>query len=116
MRRSWSREVCGQAATGDPPRVLGMDTAEYERRRVFCESMKKMSRPEFVEIARILRRNGVTMSENRSGLFFDMAKLPGSVFEELLRFREFVAQGAVELEKRETLMRDLVEDLKVAST
>jgi hypothetical protein len=29
-----------------------------------------------------------------------------------LRFREFVAQGAAELEKRETLMRDLEEDLK----
>ncbi len=82
-----------------------MEAAEYERRRGFCEAMKKMSRPEHIEIARILRRNGVTMSENRSGLFFDMAKLPGPVFEELLRFQEFVAQGAVELEKRETLMQ-----------
>ena len=81
--------------------------AEYERRRVFCESMKKMSRPEFIEIARILRRNGVPISENRSGLFFDMAKLPAPVFEELLRFREFVAQGAVELAKRETMMKEM---------
>jgi hypothetical protein len=89
-----------------------MDATEYERRRIFCESMKKMSRPEHIEIARILRRNGVAISENRSGLFFDMAKLPAAVFDELLRFREFVAQGAAELEKRETLMRDLEEDLK----
>jgi hypothetical protein len=89
-----------------------MDAAEYERRRVFCESMKKMSRSEYIEIARILRRNGVSISENRSGLFFDMAKLSAPVFEELLRFREFVVQGAAELEKRETLMRGLEEDLK----
>ncbi len=95
---------------------MELTAAEYERRRTFCESMKKMSRPEFIEIARILRRNGMPMSENRSGLFFDMAKLPAPVFEELLRFREFVAQGAVELEKRETLMRDLVEDLKVTGS
>ena len=83
--------------------------AEYERRRVFCESIKKMSRPEHIEIARILKRNQVPMSENRSGLFFDMAKLPGSVFEEILRFREFVNVSSAELAKRDELLRDLKE-------
>jgi hypothetical protein len=88
---------------------MELTAAEYERRRTFCESMKKMTRPEFIEIARILRRNGVSISENRNGLFFDMAKLPASVFEELLLFRDFVTQGAAELAKRDDILRDLKE-------
>jgi len=77
-----------------------MDSTEYERRRTFIESIKTMSRPEHIEIARILRKNGVTMSENRSGMFFDMTKLSQTVFDELLRFRDFVIQNNQELDKR----------------
>jgi hypothetical protein len=78
-----------------------MDPVEYERRRTFIEAIKTMSRPEHMEIARILRKYGVTMSENRSGMFFDMGKLSAQVFEELLRFREFVVQNNEELDKRD---------------
>lgn len=81
-----------------------MDTEEYERRKLFCESMKSMSRSEFIEIARILRKNNVTVSENRSGIFFDMCKIPLEVFEELLVFRDFVKQNNTELEKRDVAL------------
>lgn len=83
--------------------------ADYEERRVFCESMKKFTRPEYIEIARILHRNGVAMSENRSGLYIDMAKVPAAVFQELKQFREFVAQSTSELAKRDDILRDLKE-------
>ena len=60
-----------------------------------------MSRSEFIEIARILRKNNIAISENRSGIFFDMCKIPTEVFEELLVFRDFVKQNNTELEKRD---------------
>jgi hypothetical protein len=78
-----------------------MESAEYDRRRTFIETIKTMSRPEHIEIARILRKRGIAMSENRSGLFFDMTKLPQEVFEELLQFHEFVLQNNQELDKRD---------------
>lgn len=84
-----------------------LSPAEYDRRRRFCEALKGMSKPEFIEIARILRRNGVTVSENRSGMFFDMSRLDPAVFEELLQFREFVSQNTTELKKRDTLIDSL---------
>jgi hypothetical protein len=87
-----------------------METAtDYEERRAFCDSMKKFTRPEYIEIARILHRNGVAMSENRSGLYVDMSKVPNAVFKELQQFREFVAQSTSELAKRDDLLRDLKE-------
>lgn len=77
-----------------------MDSTEYERRKAFCEEIKTLSRSEFIEIARILRKNNVTVSENRSGIFFDMCKISEKVFKELLLFRDFVKQNNAELEKR----------------
>ena len=79
-----------------------MEPAEYERRRAFCEELKDMGKSEQVEIARILRKYNVQVSENRSGIFFDMVKLEPEVFEALLVFREFVQQNNRELEKRDT--------------
>ena len=77
-----------------------MDPVEYERRKAFSEEVKGMGKSEHVEIARILRKHSVQMSENRSGFFFDMVKLPVEVFEALLAFRDFVQQNSEELDKR----------------
>lgn len=87
-----------------------MDPVEYERRRQFMESMKHMGRSEFIEIARILRRAGISMSENRSGLFFDLAKIPQEVFDEFLKFHDFVEQNNLELGKRDEIMTELKAD------
>ena len=78
-----------------------MDPVEYERRKVFCEEIKTMGRSEALEIARILRKYNIAVSENRSGIFFDMVKLPQEVFEALLTFRDFVQKNNMELEKRQ---------------
>lgn len=96
----------------EPPTDLrGMSAAgdgdDYEKRRAFVEAIKTMGRPEFIEIARILRRGGVPISENRSGMFFDMSKVPDDVFAQLLEFHEFVVQNSKELEKRQTVMKTL---------
>lgn len=84
-----------------------LDPEEYERRRIFCDSIKDLSKAEHIEIARILRRNGVVISENRSGMFFDMAKLSDDVFEELLQFRSFVNTNTEALKERENLLDGL---------
>ena len=84
-----------------------ISASEYERRRQFCDALKSMSKPEFIEIARILRRHRVTMSENRSGLFFDMSKISDEVFADLLQFREFVNQNSTELRKRDGILDSL---------
>ncbi len=73
---------------------------EYDRRRSFIETIKGMTRSEHIEVARILRKHGVTISENRSGMFFDMAKLTQETFDALLQFHAFVLQNNQELDKR----------------
>ncbi len=84
-----------------------ISATEYDRRRQFCEALKSMTKPEYIEIARILRRHGVSMSENRSGLFFDMSKISDDVFTDLLQFRDFVNQNSTELRKRDAILDSL---------
>lgn len=80
---------------------------QYEERRLFVETMKTMGKSEFVEIARILRKHNVPISENRSGVYFDMAKVPETVFRELLQFRVFVHTTNAELEKRDAELKEM---------
>jgi hypothetical protein len=70
-----------------------MSPEEYAERSAFADEMKRMSKSEFIEIARILHQHNIAVSENRSGLFFDMREIPREVFEALLKFRQFVAQN-----------------------
>jgi hypothetical protein len=89
-----------------------MEAAEYDCRRAFVDTIKTMSKPEHIEIARILQKQRVPISENRSGMFFDMAKLPAHVFEELLHFHKFVLQNNSELEKRDAGLRAVVQNVE----
>jgi hypothetical protein len=77
---------------------------EYERRSAFCATLKTMEKTEFVEIARILKKHSVPVSENRSGLFFDLATISQEIFDEILQFREFVSKNTKELEKRDKFL------------
>ena len=74
---------------------------EYKRRQEFAESMKSMGRSEYIELARILRKHQVPISENHEGILINLAKLPQSVFDDMVKFREFVTQNNMELHKRD---------------
>jgi hypothetical protein len=83
---------------------IELDAHEYARREAYCNDIKSMHRSEYIEIARILQKHNIDTSENRSGVFFDAAKLPQDVFEELLQLHEFVRKNTKELEKRDTFV------------
>ena len=81
--------------------MASLDPTEYARRSEFNEYMKTMDKNSFVEVARILRKHNVAFSENRSGIFFDLATIPQETFEDLVQFRKFIETNAKELEKRD---------------
>jgi hypothetical protein len=84
-----------------------MDPKEYERRRVFLDSLKKLHTSEYVDIVRILKQENVVYSENTNGIFFDVAQLPQKTFEVLEKYMNFVHTNREELSIREKLMNDL---------
>jgi hypothetical protein len=76
-----------------------LTSEEYERRRNYNEYMKTMDKNSFIEVARILKKHSITVSENRSGLFFDLVTLPQAVFDDLVSFRSFVENNIKQLDR-----------------
>lgn len=86
---------------------MQVDQVEYQRRHDFNEYMKTMDKNAYIEVARILKKHEVAVSENRSGMFFDLAKIPQAAFDDLVKFKEFVEKNAKELEKPRALNKTL---------
>ena len=84
-----------------------MDTKEYERRRLFLDSLKKLHTSEYIDIVKILKIEKVDYSENSNGIFFDVAKLSQNTFDVLEKYMEFVHTNRKELAERETLINKL---------
>jgi hypothetical protein len=84
-----------------------MNTVEYERRKMFLESLKKLHTSEYIDIVRILKQEKVEYSENTNGIFFDVAKLPQETFDTLDKFMIFVNMNRKSLAEREQQINDL---------
>jgi hypothetical protein len=84
-----------------------MDTKEYERRRLFLDSLKKLHTSEYIDIVKILKIEKVDYSENSNGIFFDVAKLTQNTFDVLEKYMEFVHTNRKELAERETIINKL---------
>lgn len=90
-----------------------LPTEEYERRRVFLESLKTLTKAEHVEIARILVKHKVLFSENSNGIFFNVGMLEQSVFDALLQFMDFTQFNRRDLAIREQMLSSLATEMKL---
>jgi hypothetical protein len=80
---------------------------EYARRRVFLDNMKGLTKPEYIEIVRILQKHSVAFSENQNGIFVNIASLTQTVFEDLEKFLEFTSTNRQNLSDRDCLLSTL---------
>jgi hypothetical protein len=60
-----------------------LNKEEYEQRKNFLEELKRLTRDQYEEIFRIIKRNDVYYSENSNGIFFDVSQLSTDVFKQL---------------------------------
>ena len=65
-----------------------MNPNEYEQRKLFLEDLKTLTKDEYEEIFRIIKRNQVEFSENSNGVFFDLVGVSSEVFDLLKNFME----------------------------
>jgi hypothetical protein len=80
---------------------------EFERRKKIFDSLKRMNRPEQEELYRILRRQGEELSENRSGIFFDVMHLRDDTVAKIEEWITFCSQNRTSFEDREKQMTEL---------
>lgn len=97
-------ETGGSAA--NPQNKLEPD--EYQRRKQFLENLRSLTKPEHIEIVRILKKHEIVFSENQNGIFFNVASLPQTVFNDLEKFLHFTQVNRQTLSDRDSFLSTLI--------
>jgi len=84
-----------------------LTTEEYNRRKQFLEEILSLTNAELIEIVRILRAHKFVYSENTNGVFFNIAAVSQSLFEELNKFIQFTKTNRTSIEDRKSLFSTL---------
>jgi len=85
----------------------GISPEEYERRKVFLENLKSLTKTEYIEIIRILQKHSAEFSENLNGVFFNCCNLAQPVFDDLELFIQFTQTNRKNLADREIYLSSL---------
>jgi hypothetical protein len=91
-----------------PGELVKLSIDEYERRKIFLNSMKGLTKSEYVEIVRILQKYEVVYSENHNGIFLNLTALAQEIFDDLERFLLFTQQNRQNLSDRDSFLSTLL--------
>jgi len=81
--------------------------SEYDERKSFLDDLKLLTKDEYGEMYRILKRKQVELSENSNGIFFDMLSLTTETFSEIKVFMELCRSQRKDESARVKEMDDL---------
>jgi hypothetical protein len=87
--------------------------SEYDERKSFLEDLKLLTKDEYEEIYRILKRNQVELSENSNGIFFDMLTLTSETFNEIKVFMDLCKNQRKDESMRVKEMDELRDENKI---
>lgn len=87
--------------------------SEYDERKTFLDDLKLLTKDEYEEIYRILKRNQVELSENSNGIFFDMLTLTSEIFNEIKVFMELCKNQRKDESMRVKEMDNLRDENKI---
>jgi len=93
--------------TPDVSKPILLEPKEYERRRDFLNSLKGLTKSEFIEIVKLLKKYNVAVSENANGVFFNVALVDQVTFDALELFLRFAQTNRRDLASRETYLSTL---------
>lgn len=93
-----------------------LSSEEYERRKLFLDGLKLLTKAEHIEIVRILQKYEAEYSENTNGIFFNVCTLSQSVFDALELFLSFTQKNRQNLEDREMYLSTLSTGLVIKMT
>ena len=73
---------------------------EYEQRKQILEDFKTLVKEEYEEVFRIIKRNGVTFTENNNGVHFDLCGVNQPTILQLISFLELCHTQRINEEAR----------------
>ena len=79
---------------------MAQPVVSYDRRKKLAEDLKNLTKDQYEEIYRIIKRAGISYSENSNGVFFDLNIVDDAVAESLIHFMELVGMQQAEEKRR----------------
>jgi hypothetical protein len=73
---------------------------EYEYRKQILDDLKMLVKEEYEEVFRIIKRNGVSFTENSNGVHFDLCLLDEDTLQQIKMFLELCRTQRVNEEER----------------
>jgi hypothetical protein len=90
------------------PGELKLTNEEYIRRKTFLDSLKGLTKAEYVEIVRLLQKYQAPFSENHNGIFLNLTTMTQDVFDALEKFLVFTQSNRQKLSDRDGLLSTLL--------
>ncbi len=84
--------------------------ADFEKKKILFEEIKKLSRIEMEELYKIIRKQKEEISENSNGMFFDLLTVKEETLDKIKEWISFCNQNRESFEKREKEMRSLQQE------
>ncbi len=81
--------------------AAALTAGEYELRKNLLNDLGRISSIEQKEVFRIIKDSGIEYSENHNGVFFDVSKLPGEVYNKIQDFINFCKKNGEDFAARE---------------
>jgi len=75
-------------------------TVTYDQRKKLAEELKVLSKDQYEEVYRIIKRAGAPYSENSNGIFFDLNVIAEEVVDQLAHFIQLVRLQEQEEKRR----------------
>jgi hypothetical protein len=72
----------------------------YDLRKKLAEELKVLSKDQYEEVYRIIKRAGAPYSENSNGIFFDLNVVADEVIDQLTHFIQLVRLQEAEEKRR----------------
>jgi ribonuclease HII len=91
--------------------AAALSAEEYDKRKLFLEDLKTLSKEEHKELFRILKQAKTEYTENSNGIFFDVSKVSSETFTALQQFMTFCLKNRQEFASREEEERTAQEAL-----
>lgn len=88
----------------------------YESKKQLLDDMKMLSKEEYYEVFRIIKRNNVGYTENSNGIFFDISTLSDEIYEKLSSFMSYCKSQRKSEEERTQEMNTLRQESKTEET
>jgi hypothetical protein len=94
---------------------IQLTKSEYDSRKQCIEDIKQLTKPEYQELFRIIKKHTVSFTENSNGVHFDLTLISAETYEDIQHFLTLCKEQRLNEKKRSQEMESLRQETAMAT-